>query len=349
MNKQKISISCPCNQLSYGLVSLNILKGLCKQKEIVLYPIGNVQLENKGDIPLIQELVNNQGNPDPDATSLRIYHQFDLIQRIGRGKHVGFPIFELDSFNKRELSNLESCDDLITCSRWAAQILRDAGFKSSVVPLGVDRSIFYEKIGCWNSPFTFISIGKIEYRKGHDLLPNLFKKALPKGGDWHLHMLWGNPFIKDEEKLQWQSYYKSMLGENVSFCDRVPTQIDIANAMRDADCGISMSRAEGWNLPLLELMSCGKPIITTNYSAHTEFCTNKNANLVDIDELEIAEDGKWFFGHGNWAKLGPKQEEQAIEFIRKEYKAGKRKNEEGVKTACEFSWENSVKQLVRSL
>jgi glycosyltransferase involved in cell wall biosynthesis len=345
----RLNLACPINSLSYGLVSLNLVKQLCKQKEISLYPIGNVSVENLDDKPLIQKLVNNQGNPDPEAPSLRIYHQFDLMQRLGRGKHFGFPIFELDSFNKRELSNLESCDHLISCSKWAAQILQDAGFNCSVVPLGVDRSIFFEGIGCWNSPYTFISIGKIEYRKGHDILPKLFQKALPKGGDWHLHMLWGNPFIKDEEKLQWEGYYRSVLGDNVSFCDRVATQVDIANAMRDADCGISMSRAEGWNLPLLELMSCGKPIITTNYSAHTEFCTKENANLVDINELETAEDGKWFFGQGNWAKLGPRQEEQAIEFIRKEYKRGKCKNEEGIKTACKFSWENSVQQLVEIL
>ena len=66
--------------------------------------------------------------------------------------------------------------------------------------------------------------------------------------------------------------------------------------MSKVDVGIFPSRAEGWNLEILELMSCGKHIITTNYSAHTEFCNKENALLVDIDELETAYDGKWFLG-----------------------------------------------------
>ena len=57
--------------------------------------------------------------------------------------------------------------------------------------------------------------------------------------------------------------------------------------MAKTDCGVFPARAEGWNLELLEMMSCNKPVIATNYSAHTEFCDDKNCMLIDIEDMEI--------------------------------------------------------------
>ena len=64
--------------------------------------------------------------------------------------------------------------------------------------------------------------------------------------------------------------------------------------MAQTDCGIFPSRAEGWNLELLEMLACIKSVITTHYSAHTEFCDDVNSDLVEIKETELAYDGKWF-------------------------------------------------------
>ena len=74
--------------------------------------------------------------------------------------------------------------------------------------------------------------------------------------------------------------------------------------MSQADCGVFPAKAEGWNLDLLEMMSCGKSTIATNYSGHTEFCNKENCYLVDLPEMETAEDGKWFRGQGEWGKIG---------------------------------------------
>ena len=74
--------------------------------------------------------------------------------------------------------------------------------------------------------------------------------------------------------------------------------------------------AEGWNLELLEMLACGKQVITTNYSAHTEFCNKENA-FVDIEKNETAYDGKWFNGKvGEWACIDKNEKEQFIEHMR---------------------------------
>ena len=78
---------------------------------------------------------------------------------------------------------------------------------------------------------------------------------------------------------------------------RLNTHEDVAVIMSQADVGVFPSRAEGWNLEALEMLSMGKHLIITDYSAHTEFCNKDNSRLIQIDEMEDAHDGIWFHGH----------------------------------------------------
>ena len=123
--------------------------------------------------------------------------------------------------------------------------------------------------------------------------------------------------------------------------------------MAQSDCGVFPSRAEGWNLEALEMMSCGKQVIATNYSAHTEFCSDSNSLLVDIDSTEDAFDGKWFKGQGKWAKIDNEQVLDISNHMKNVYeqkRAGKDlTNKEGINTAKEFSWENTAREIVSSL
>jgi glycosyltransferase involved in cell wall biosynthesis len=134
---------------------------------------------------------------------------------------------------------------------------------------------------------------------------------------------------------------------------RVETDEQVANIMQQADCGVFPSHAEGWNLEALEMMACGKEVIVTDYSAHTEFCTKENAMLVPINSVEKAQDGVWFFGQGNWATLDKVAERRIIEGMAEVHawkQAGKlTSNEAGIQTANHFTWKNTAETIVRNL
>jgi glycosyltransferase involved in cell wall biosynthesis len=124
---------------------------------------------------------------------------------------------------------------------------------------------------------------------------------------------------------------------------------DIASLISQADCGIYPSRAEGWNLELLETMAMNKPTIATNYSAHTEFCTKDNCFLVDITETEKAFDGKAFKNQGNWAKIGQTQIDDIISHMRYVYQNRINTNPSGLRTAELFSWDNTARAIQRCI
>ena len=344
-----MNIISPINTLGYGVAGLNITKHLNKHRAVSLWPIGQPQVTTQEDADLVSSCINNAQLFEREDPCLRIWHQHDMSQFVGRGEHIGFPIFELDEFAPQERHHLNSVDRLFVCSEWAKEVCTTNNIKPAVdvVPLGVDSQLFKPCEPSTNEKTIFFNCGKWEIRKGHDILYKIFNKAFDTNDNVELWMMTSNPFMTPEEDQQWKKLYlDSKLGDKIRFIDRVNTHQEVYNIMAKTDCGIFPSRAEGWNLELLEMMSCNKPVIATKCSAHSSFCNSKNSYLVEAPEKELAYDGKWFHGRiGNWAKMQTKQIDEFAECMRAVYKNKDRSNQNGVETAKKFSWENSANTI----
>ena len=360
---RNINLSCPVNQLGYGVAGLNISKALSDLgHSISLFLIGNLEApENYHEN--LKQMIANSRMPDWNAPSIRIWHQHDMSQFVGRGDKYGFPIFELDGFVDLELHHLSYLDYWFVTSEWSKSILvkelkkvlgdEDVSDRIFVIPLGVDRNIFTESVSRRKETI-FYNCGKWEVRKGHDVLVKAFNEAFTEEDDVELWMMCDNPFYSEEDNFKWERLYRtSKLGEKIRIIPRQQTQEDVYNIMSQTDCGVFPARAEGWNLELLEMMSCGKNVIATNYSSHTEFCNSENCMLVETTELEDAHDGKWFRGQGQWAKLEEAQITQIADHMKKVHEDKKKDNlninQAGVDTAKKFSWENSARKILEAI
>ena len=347
----QINISAPINQTGYGVASFNILKHISRNNQVSYFPIGGPLVNSQDDYNFVLGLMQNANSCNINAPFLKIWHQFDLLNHIGRGKYYALSFFELDAFNEIEKLHMSVPDTLFVTSEWAKQIViqNNINVPIEVIPLGVDRSIFNNELykrELDTDSYVFLNMGKWEVRKGHDILADLFKKAFPTEKDVKLYILAStttNSYSSKEEVQQWKKMYEA---ENITILDGLPTHKDVAHLIAQSDCGIFPSRAEGWNLELLEMMSMNKPVIATNYSSHTEFCNKNNTYLVDIKDTEKAYDGKAFKGQGNWAKISQDQKDQIIEHMRHAYKNRLNNNLEGVNTAKNLSWENTASKIL---
>ena len=349
----KINYYAPINQTGYGVASINILRNLIKlQHDISYFPIGSPSVSSQEDYDLIKGLMENNLAFDPRSPCVKIWHQFDLATRVGNGPYIAYPFFELDTFNALERKHLSVPDKIIASSNWARQIYINNGISQNieVVPLGVNTEIFDHTLGRSNTDkYVFLTIGKWEIRKGHDLLPKIFNQAFPNESDvelWILASEHTSGYSKPEEITAWKKMYNH---EKIKVIPGVQSHKDIAQIIANSDCGLYISRAEGWNLELLETMAMNKPTIATNYSAHTEFCNKDNCLLVDINESEPAYDGKAFLGQGNWGKIGQEQINQTIEYMRYVYNNRINTNLAGLQTAQKYSWQNSAECLYRCI
>lgn len=357
---KNLNIMAPINgQTGYSIAALCIVDSLTKLGvKVSLFPIGqeDCHAHPKYHQSIRQSLENAQFF-DVDAPCIRIFHQFSMAEFVGRGKHIGFPFFELDKFNKLEQHHLNSCDQLFISSNWAKIVSyyeNDIKPKHEVVPLGVDQEIFKPSPVNKGKKTCFLNIGKWEYRKGHDVILECFNQAFRQDDDVELWMMCDN-IVKMDENIKWQTRYKSsVLSNKIKFIPRSSTQDGVANIIAQSHFGLYPARAEGWNLDLLESMSVGRMNIVSNYSAHTEYCNEKNSVLLNIKNLELAYDGIWFHGNcGSWAKFDEYFKMELAHNMRELYLKHQRGediyNAAGVETAKQFSWENTAKKILEVL
>lgn len=352
-----LNLIAPLNSLGYGVAGLNVSLALTSEGvNVSLFPIGPVEVDDSKRQG-VEEMKTNAGHYDPLAPCLRIWHQHSMGEFVGKGLRCGFPFFELNRFNSRERHHLALLDKVCVASDWAKEVVQNqVGGDVFVAPLGVDREIFHENIETdkFEADHTiFFNAGKWEHRKGHDFLLAAFNKAFRPTDKVLLLMLCYNPFLGPRNDLWAKEYKGSAMGGKIKLIPRLTSQRLVARFLASGDCGVFPSRAEGWNLELLEAMSVGKHVICTHNTAHAMFANDRNARLITCDELEPAEDGVWFHGQGEWSKLGESQEEQLIAHLREIHflkQTGRlTRNEPGIETAQSFSWQHTAGAILKGL
>ena len=357
-----INLTAPINSLGYGIVSLNILAGLSRLGHTpALWVLGYRDVPGTHSI-LVDEAAARMASYDRDAPSLRIWHQFDLAQHVGKGIHAAFPIFELDRFRPVERHHMAQQDVVFVATEWAGQVCRDNGLANwRVVPFGIDQDIFFPRdLREPRDETIFMNVGKWELRKGHDVIIDAFCKAFNKDDKVRLVMLCNNPCFSDMDRLrrynkQWEDlYFRSPLGAKIEI---IPTRLEnqraVADLMAQADCGVFPARAEGWNLDLAEMLAIGRPCIATNATGHTQYVTKENCLLIEPGPMEKAYDGVWFTGQGEWPSFGADQVEQLVQHMRAIHKqkqeCGSLYNKAGADTMREFTWDATASKIAEYL
>lgn len=334
----------------YGVVVTNFLLNLIKQGvDVTAWPVHN----NAEGLPehygVIQNSIKRQDAFDCNAPCLRIFHQFSMAESIGRGKRIGMPIFELDTFTSREKAHLSSLDHILVNSSWAKRVVEENGITvpTDIVPLGYDPTIFYPTTPPKRSSVVFLNVGKWSLNKGHDVLKTIFERAFSPADNVELWMCCHNRFLFHEERREWERYYCSgPLASKIRIIPWQDTQYQLADLMNQADVGVFPARGEGWNLEALEMMACGKTVLGTYYSGQADFIT---CGIPIRDKKESAYDGKWFFGNGNWALLDNTFQNMFAIQMKKMYRDlldNKKCDESSIKIAKEYTWEKSTSKLM---
>lgn len=347
-----INFVCPINGTSYGMTSKSIIRALSEQKhEVCLYPIHE---DPSYSDDLIRECKKRAQLDGFHSPSIRIWHQHDMAMfPISKGPKIGFPIFELDAFNTVERCQLQLPDMLFVCSNWAKNVLLDnfPRFDTDdvrVVPLGHDPEVF-NTTGLTkvynNDKFVFLNIGKWEVRKGHDFLWKAFQTAFPRERDVELWMFPSNPFLTPQEEMNWHLQYKD---SRMKIFPRFQSHERVAEVMRRADCGVFPSRAEGWNLEAIEMLACGKQIIITDCTAHTEYIKEPACVKIPAEHKIPAIDNKWFFGQGNWHEP---DFDALVAAMQQQYKKGRTNefSEEAVSLAQAYKWSDTANAIIEHL
>lgn len=187
-----------------------------------------------------------------------------------------FHLFDLSKVDERLFKYIKKQLDTVkfvyTVSTFAKEKLQEIYNKESIViPNAVDDKIFYYEPHKKNKVITISIIGAedSEFKKISNILEAI--KIVKKEG-YKIDLKWITPTdpVKSKEK--------AIIN---------PKQIVIGDTLRNSDIYICASMYESFCLPVLEAMTCGAAVITTNNGGNMDFIEDGyNALIIEKNNIE---------------------------------------------------------------
>ena len=270
--------------------------------------------------PVVDEHSTTNLGSNPTAIICDIPPRFRLFQRGSIKKCIGATIFETDSLPLGWTEYCNAMDEIWVPSQFNIETFMNAGVHEYLLkkfPLALQ----WDPANCdnqnsHNDQFTFLSIGSLHVRKGFDLLVNAYVNEfsadervslklqtfpIRSGGMQSGDLNETNVLEKFLSNHQMQNLNKlPKIEVNNTY---LPLE-DLQCVMSNASSYVSLERANGWNLPLMQMIAMGKPTLSIGWGGSTEFLTQENCYLISHGELtkvepKLAIQNEWYAGQ-NW-------------------------------------------------
>lgn len=217
---------------------------------------------------------------------------------------IGVVFFESATIPKENIAAASRFAQIVTGSTWNADVLKRHGFSNVRNCFqGVDLDLFAAgpRTGRFAGRFAVFSGGKLEYRKGQDLVVAAFKRFHARHPDALLVTAWHNPWPQAAQSLGRSAHvtgappvkdgrldvtgWLTMNGlPSQAFVDLGPlANTATAPLLREVDVALLPSRCEGGtNLVAMECMATGVPVILSRNTGHLDLIRDDNCYALDF-------------------------------------------------------------------
>lgn len=218
---------------------------------------------------------------------------------------IGVVFFESATIPKENIAAAGRFALIVTGSTWNADVLKRHGFttvRNCFQGVDLDEFTPGTRTGRFAGRFAIFSGGKLEYRKGQDLVVAAFKAFHARHPDALLVTAWHNPWPQAAQGLARSAHvagpppvatdgrldvagWLTMNGLSAdSFVDLGPlANTATAPLLREVDVALLPSRCEGGtNLVAMEAMACGVPVILSRNTGHLDLLGEDNCYTLDF-------------------------------------------------------------------
>ena len=354
----KLLVNAPINALSFGNVSVNILRELHKKNiDLIFFPIGEkVELSaydkiDQDFIKYLQERTNNRFEKiDKNIPSLKLWHIFGSESRYTKNQSL-FTFHEVSEVTLVEKNLLNLQDSILVSSNYTKSIFELNGLSNvTYVPLGFDTDFYLTNRSYLPEKIHFGLMGKFENRKNSSRIIKTWLKLFGNKSEYQLTCAITNQFL---EKSRFQNeLLKIMDGKhynNVNFLPYMQMNSEVNDYLNSIDIDLGgLSGAEGWNLPSFNATALGKWSVVINATAHKDWATKDNSILIEPSSLKDCYDDIFFkkgqaFNQGQFFDISDEDMENAI---LKSVSYAKTPNPEGLKLQIQFTYEKTVETIL---
>ena len=354
----RLLVNAPINGLSFGNVSVNILRELFKKNiDLVFFPIGykaEMDAYDKIDpdfVKYLQAATNDRYSKiSKNIPSLKLWHIFGSETRYSKNQSL-FTFHEVSEVTNIEKNLLKLQDNIFVSSNYTKNIFNLNGLDNVThVPLGFDNDFQITNKTYLQDKIHFGILGKFENRKNTARIIKSWLKLFGNKPEYQLSCAITNPFL-DKARFQ-NELLKVLEGKNYNNLNFVPymqTNSEVNDYLNSIDIDLGgLSGSEGWNLPSFNATALGKWSVVINATAHKDWATKDNSILIEPSSLKDCYDDVFFkkgqsFNQGRFFDISDQEIDDAI---LKSVSYAKKPNPEGLKLQKQFTYEKTVETIL---
>ena len=217
---------------------------------------------------------------------------YPVSERLRGGRNIGLLALEDTLLDEPSLQRARSYDRIVVHSTYNRELLAARGVDAGLALQGVDPSEMapQPRRGRFGDRFVVFSGGKLEYRKGHDLVVAAFVRFQRRHPEALLAAAWENLWPKSAMGLidskiapvaPTLDHHGQLRLREWALANGVPADAfvdlghlerhQIAATLAECDAAIFPNRCEGaTNLVAMEAMACGVPSIVSANTGHLD-------------------------------------------------------------------------------
>jgi glycosyltransferase involved in cell wall biosynthesis len=293
--------------------------------------------------------------------------------RVHAEHQVGVAFFERSVINDHYQKGLEQFTLVITGSNWNQAIIEKSGYENAImIHQGIDGSRFnaVQIPKLLQNPFIIFSGGKLEARKGQDIVIDAFKKFIKICPQALLIACWanignvglntiaetkyvkGSPSNGDAKSIYGWLLKNDIPSENI-LVPEIMANAHLPNIIKQADTAVFTSRCEGGtNLMAMETLACGIPTLLSANTGHQDLIEMEMAHLIPVGENGLGKvPDKITKGYGGdhvsqWGETTPEELVEIWDKLWKEKNLWAQRGIRGTAKMRDITWQNSMKKLI---
>lgn len=294
--------------------------------------------------------------------------ELGLLSKAFEGEvNIGMIFFEYTEVSPDALARARNLDLIVAGSTWNADVMKGWGLTNvDTVFQGIDTSLFrpLPRKKTYDGKFAIFSGGKLDFRKGQDIVLEAFKKFSQRHDDVILVTAWHNlwpltalpfifspytdrlPKIQADDMLNMKEWAASQGVAPDKFVDLgMLRNEDMPQILNEMDLAIFPNRCEGGtNLVAMETMACGVPCVLSANTGHLDLIGDDAKRcypLMEQGPVSLPE-----CGVDGWGESSVDELIEKMESAYQNRDQARQIGEAGADFMRGWSWSNQIAKLV---